>query len=270
MNKKYKMVISDFDGTLTGGKDSFVAESTLSAINAFRAAGGIFAVCTGRMTSSILPVARKMGLSGLAAAYQGSVIADITTGKVVRAQGFTYGEALKVCRVMEELALNIHLYTMDDLYTNYYNERLSYYEQVCAVKAIRAAGKLSDIISPDMRVIKLAATFPPEEQARVLKILNERLGDEFYITSSAKILAEVMPKGQNKGEAVKFLAAHYGVDISDVIALGDNYNDLPMLKAAGKGVAVGNAEEGLKAVADEVTLTSTEGGVGYIIKKYCL
>lgn len=270
MDKKYKMVISDFDGTLTGGKDSEVGAKTLENIREFRAAGGIFAVCTGRMITSILPVVKKMGLSGIVAAYQGSVIADIETGRLLRAEGFSMPDALKVCRVMEEEGLDIHLYTLNDLFTNYYNERLSYYEKICGVKAVRMAGKLSDMIPFGVGVIKLAATFPPEKQSEVLSRLNERLGDVFYITSSAKILAEVMPKSHNKGEAVKFLCDYYKVDKSDVIAIGDNYNDLPMLKAAGLGIAVENAEEALKAEADEVTFASSDDGVGYIIEKYCL
>lgn len=269
MNKKYKMVISDFDGTLTGGKDSLVGENTLSAIRALQAAGGIFAVCTGRMLTSILPVVRKIGLSGPVASYQGSVIADIQTGELLRADGFDEATALSVCRFMEENGLDIHLYTMDTLYTNYYNERLAYYEQVCAVKAVQKE-KLSDCIPSLGRVIKLAATFPPERLPYVMGLLDKRFGAELYVTSSAKILAEIMPKNQNKGEAVKFIAAHYGVNLSDVIAVGDNYNDLPMLKAAGLGVAVGNAEEALKSAADDVAPPSWEDGVGYIINKYCL
>jgi len=270
MDKKYKMVVSDFDGTLTGGRDSAVGEKTLKAINDFTSSGGIFAVCTGRMITSILPVVRGMGLKGIVAAYQGSVIADIATGKLLRAEGFSFSDALKVCRVMEEAGLDIHLYTLNELFTNYYNERLAYYEKVCGVKAAHMAGKLSDMIAFGTSVIKLAATFPPEKQEEVLSLLNEKLGDEFYVTSSAKILAEVMPKSHNKGEAVKFLCGYYGVEKEDVIAIGDNYNDLPLLKAAGRGIAVENAEEALKAAADEVTFSSTDDGVGYIIEKYCM
>jgi cof-like hydrolase len=67
---------------------------------------------------------------------------------------------------------------------------------------------------------------------------------------------------------VRFLADYYRVPIEDVIAIGDNINDIPMIEAAGLGVAVGNAVQPLKDAADEVTLTNNQNAVAHIIEKY--
>ena len=76
----YPLIISDFDGTLLGS-DGAVSDATKRKIDEYIAAGGTFGICTGRMFTSILPRARELGLKGLVASYQGSVITDIKGGK---------------------------------------------------------------------------------------------------------------------------------------------------------------------------------------------
>ena len=74
--------------------------------------------------------------------------------------------------------------------------------------------------------------------------------------------------GDNKGAALEFLAKHFGIDIKDSVAIGDNLNDLSMIKIAGTGVAVGNAVQALKDAADYVSVTNDEGAVAEIIEKF--
>ena len=75
------LIVSDFDGTLLSTRQT-ISDNVKNAINEYIAAGGIFAVCTGRMLASILPRVRSLGLKGLVVAYQGAVIADIESGKL--------------------------------------------------------------------------------------------------------------------------------------------------------------------------------------------
>ena len=98
--------------------------------------------------------------------------------------------------------------------------------------------------------------------------LVKKIGDKYEVTYSAAVLVEVSPKGDDKGEALKFLAEHYGIPIDKTVAIGDNLNDLPMIEAAGTGVAVMNATEELKEYADDVCPSCDEGGVAHVIKKY--
>ena len=83
---KYRLFVSDFDGTLGKAPDRIEPE-TVEAIKVYERHGGIFAVCTGRMFSSIRPICLKYGLKGLVIAYQGAMIGDIETGKVVFSGG---------------------------------------------------------------------------------------------------------------------------------------------------------------------------------------
>ena len=84
------------------------------------------------------------------------------------------------------------------------------------------------------------------------------------------MLVELSPKGDDKGEALKFIAGHYNIPAESTVAIGDNLNDLPMIKAAGTGIAVANAVEEFKAFSDDVCPSCDDGGVADVIKKYGL
>ena len=111
-----------------------------------------------------------------------------------------------------------------------------------------------------------------EERNQVRDTLRQKLGeDEFYISCSASTLVEVTSVNDTKAAAVEFLCNYYHVDKSAVLAFGDNQNDAPLLQAAGHGVAVANADELLKSVADEVfDKTCDEDAVGDYILRFVL
>lgn len=79
-------------------------------------------------------------------------------------------------------------------------------------------------------------------------------------------MIEIMPKGQNKGEAIRFLSEYYGIPVDQIAAVGDQLNDLPMLEAAGGKFTVKNGADELKAIA-EVIPSNEEDGVAYLLEK---
>ncbi|PRY10595.1 hypothetical protein CLV24_11314 [Pontibacter ummariensis] len=116
---------------------------------------------------------------------------------------------------------------------------------------------------------KVMCMGPEEEIAAMAAALTERFGDQLFVYKSKSTYLELAPKTISKATALKLLLENrYGINLSEVMAFGDNYNDIDMLKAVGLGIAVGNAREEVKAVADEVTLKSIEDGVAVAIEKY--
>ena len=91
-----------------------------------------------------------------------------------------------------------------------------------------------------------------------------------YVTTSGRNCFEIMGEGVNKCSGVERLAAMHGIQMDEVMTLGDYYNDVPMLQAAGLGVAMGNAPEDVKACADYVTDTNENDGVAKAIEKFVL
>mgnify|MGYP001624383773 FL=1 len=258
---RYPLFLSDFDGTLVRG-DGTVSETTKRAIAAYRAAGGIFAVVTGRGLTSILPRLRELGLcEGLVVAYQGATIADIATGKLVKDDGFSREDALKAARLLEQDGRHVHIYTVDKLYSNMEDDALHMYERICGVKAeIVTDMPLSDlIVVTNLRIIKELAMVNKEDRRPLMEWLTPRLGEGFYVTCSSDFLVEVMPAGQSKAAAVDFLCNYYGIPRERCAAIGDQLNDLPMIARAGGKFSVANAEEILRRQTQVVASVEEDG-----------
>lgn len=265
-----KLIVSDFDGTLIDDNQQ-ISQKVRSAINEYIENGGIFAVCTGRMLRSILPQVRALGLKGLVIAYQGSIIADIESGKIIKFSGIPYEGIVEICRTLEELNQPINVYADNDLYTDIPkgNEYLQLYERIVGVEAEHIDGKISDFVeSRKLFCQKVAVLIKQEERDALYAELLKRFGDRFDVTCSAKVLVEVSPLSDNKGAAVKFLAEHYNIPLEKTVAAGDNLNDLSMVKVAGVGVAVGNADPLLKAEANFVSVSNNDGALAQIIEKF--
>lgn len=270
MNINCGLIVSDFDGTLITDNQQILPE-VRKAINDYVRAGGIFAVCTGRMLNSILPQVRLLGLKGLVIAYQGTVIADIETGKIVKNGGMTYNEVSEICKNFEQLGQGVNIYCDGKIYTNYSEDNIYIrrYEQIIGVKAEHLNCKIYDFVTErKLFCQKVLSIVNENERKDIYMQLLKRIGDRFDVTCSASVLVEVSPLGDNKGEALKFLADYYNIPIEKTVAAGDNLNDLPMIEAAGIGCAVGNAAEELKVAADFVSISNNEGALAQIIKKF--
>ena len=265
----YPLIVSDFDGTLLRS-DHTIAEETKRTIENYVAAGGHFAICTGRMTTGIINQAKSLGLKGLLASYQGSVVSDIESGEILVDGFIPLPAAQRICRLLEGMNLHFHVYDIEDYYSNRQDKLLEDYERILMVKAIIEDQKpLSElIVEKQMKVRKILCLVEPENKLSVYQKLQAALGEEFYVTYSAVSLVEITSKEYSKATAVRFLADRYGVPYEKTVAIGDSLNDQPMIGAAGVGLAVGNADEYLKELAEVFPATNDENAVGKIIEKY--
>ncbi|MDE7082727.1 MAG: Cof-type HAD-IIB family hydrolase [Clostridia bacterium] len=266
----YKLIVSDFDGTLIDDNQQILPD-VRNAIKNYIACGGVFAVCTGRMTCCILPRVRELGLKGLVVAYQGTVIADIESGKILKSGGIESEGIAEICRNIKELGHPVNVYSGDELYTDIpkNNEYLQRYERIVGIDAQYVEEDIAEfVLKRKLFCQKVAILVAHEEQAALYAELSRRLSGKYDVTCSAKVLVEISPLNDNKGEAVKFLANEFGIPIEKTVAVGDNLNDLSMIKAAGIGVAVGNATEALKNAADFISVSNNEGAVAEVIEKF--
>lgn len=266
--RKYSLIVSDFDGTLFRS-DHTIAEETVNTIRNFVEQGGLFVLSSGRPLQSIIKIARELGLKGLVAAFNGSVVADIETGEIILENSFTVEEGLRICRFMEENGMYVQIYEMDNYYASEPNEYLEYYENIVKEKAVLPGKKISEfILERNIRPIKILSMMNPKDRASYKEKLENNLSDICHVTSGAKSLVEICVKDFTKGTALKFLADKYGVDLQEVLAIGDGLNDYSALAVAGKGIAVKNAEPALKADFEVSEYSNDENAVGRIIEKY--
>lgn len=265
-----RLIISDFDKTLTDSQNR-VPEKVRTAVNEYIENGGIFAVITGRILPSILPRVRELGLKGLVVACQGTVIADIESGKIIKNGGFNGARAAEICAALENFGANVNLYSGDNYYTDIAadNPHLKLYEEMTGVTALHSDLPLSRFAQGSNLIYqKVASLCAAEDRQPLYEKMHARFSGRFDVTCSADVLVEISPVDDNKGEALKFLAARYGVPIEKTVAVGDNLNDLSMIEAAGIGVAVGNAAEELKQKADYITVSSDLAAVAKVIEKF--
>ena len=107
----------------------------------------------------------------------------------------------------------------------------------------------------------------PEELAQVQQQIADFLPDSLTVVQTAAFYLEVIPKVINKGQGIRDICSVLGMEPGEVISFGDAANDIPMLKAAGMGVAMGNADAAVKAAADMVTLSNNEDGIAAALEK---
>ena len=266
--KKYKLLISDYDGTLADS-NGLISSENLISINSFIERGGLFVVCTGRATDSIKLFLKNQGFSGLVASFNGSQLVDLSSDKVLYSKGIPYDVCARFFEYTIKNNLSAHCYcdegftyAFDTKYTDSYR------------KLTKAKGYLcSDVISYLNQTKKASPKlliFDDKEKLdvhfeNICKLLPEC--DAFRSTDN---MIDVNLKGVNKGSAIDNISAHFNLTYKDAIAVGDAGNDTPMLLRAGLPIAVSNAEEGVKKVAKIVAPKNSENAIKHIIENYCI
>ena len=124
-----------------------------------------------------------------------------------------------------------------------------------------------DEMTPEMNIIKMMMIDEPEVLDPAITKLPLHFTEKYTTVKSTPFYYEIMNKNASKGNALAKLADHLGLNKDEVMAIGDNENDLSMIDYAGIGVAMGNATENVKTIADVHTTSNDEDGVAQIIEK---
>ena len=267
---KYKLFISDYDGTLGEAPQNDIDTETLNAIADFEKKGGIFVVCSGRETSSITRILKKFNIKGLVASLQGAKISDLESGKEIYSGGLTTEKALEALDAVESTGLTPLIYYEGQMYYREYNPYIAVYE-----KAVMHKGIITDVGEQikkiNDKICKICWLGPDEIVTATAERLNKVFeGKGIKFNSGAKCLLEAINPDCGKDNAVRFLAKHFGVSLDEVITVGDSTNDIPLISGEWHGVAVGDGKEELKKVADEITVPFKEKPVLHLLNKYCL
>ena len=267
---KYKLFISDYDGTLGQAPQNDIHPQTLDAINKFIDKGGVFAVCSGRETSSITRILRQQKLKGLVVSFQGARITDIESGQSIFDGGLSLEKALEVLDALNGSGLTPVAYGNSEIYVDSENEYTQRYKNAVQLKVVvtDVRAYLKERKNGIFKICWLGDDQVINAVCNRLNAQYEGVGVKF--NSGAKGLLEAINPDCGKGEAVKFLAKYYGVKLSEIITVGDSTNDIDLVRGEWFGVAVGDGREELKAVAKEVTVPFKDKPVKVLLEKYCL
>ena len=266
---KYKLFVSDFDGTL-GKAPGVIEPETVAAIKEYQKKDGIFAICTGRMFSSIRPICLNYGIKGIVISYQGAMINDIETGESLFSGGMDSKTAAEVAKKMLSYGITALADIDDVMYLQGESKYSDFYEAACKVRGVMTKDLVKTVLEKKRTVAKIGGLCDPSRTAAITEDFNREYGDRLIANNGAPIIVEVVNKKYDKKFSVEYLAKHYNVPYEEVLAVGDSTNDVALLSGEWHGVAVGDAREELKKVADEITVPYAERPVEFLLKKYCL
>lgn len=264
---KYKLMITDYDGTL--GNINDISQENLMAIEKFLKAGGKFVICTGRSYKGIEHVCKQYNLKGAVICFQGAVICDIESGDIIYDGDCDKKSILHIKKELENLNLATGVYL--DNYLHYDNEEnpyLAYYRKVVGAKSIKVDNLNEFVNNTELKIRKLIAVGDKDSITNAQKTLSKEYNGELIVNTSADNLLEAVNPLNSKGESVKRIAKYFDIPLSQVITVGDSLNDIELIKGEWHGVAVGNAVEELKKIADEIAPPFCEHPIKYLIEKY--
>ena len=268
-----KLLVVDIDGTIAG-KSNQIRSPVKQAILAARERGVKVAVATGRMYRSALRFHQDIGSTLPLICYQGAWIQDPATQKMLRHQPLSKQRALELLEHFEEphlrSLLSINFYINDRLYVPEFTAATRLYAERSGIEHTVIKDLRRDLPGEPTKVLALCET--PEVLEGLLSSMRQRYTPaELYLTRSVATFFEATHPLANKGAAVQYIAEDLlGLQPENVMAIGDNFNDVEMISYAGVGVAMGNAPDAVKAGANWVAPDVEEDGVAAAIEQFVL
>jgi hypothetical protein len=261
----YRLIAADLDGTLRAEEQPFTPRVRAAVCKA-QECGARVVMATGRVSRTALPYARDLGLTSPVICNHGASIQDGQTGALLFQK-----------TVPLALARQVIAWTAEDITALVCVEE-EFYVVRASEDATAFAGRYHDHIHvvPDLAQSLLLEpqkiVFVNDERVstHLLGELKEQFGRQLHIVQSFSRYIEITHRDVSKASAVAWLASRWGIPREEVIAIGDQGNDISMIEWAGLGVAMGNGVVSVKAIADYVAPSADEDGVAHVIERFVL
>lgn len=266
----YKLIAVDLDGTLLNSKKEMTPRTRYALLEA-QARGKKIIIASGRHPLGVYPIADDLMLSrygGYIMSFNGGRIIDCQTGMTVAGRLFPREYLGDITSVLKDS--NITLITFDDskIYADSKVNDYTFIEKDILKTEMVTVSDFVGAVKFD--ICKLLLAGEPDELDRYQEILRKRYDGLLEIYKSAPYFLELMPLGVSKGSMLHELLTGLGVSRDELLAFGDNYNDLTMIGYAGTGVAMGNAERELKRISNFICESNDEDGVAKFIEQNVL
>ena len=261
------LIAIDLDGTLVEPRMP-VRPAPVAAVKRALAAGVKVTIVTGRMIVAAKPFAGLLDLDGPIVCYQGAVIADARSGRIIRETPLPNAVALHAYGVAKAHGYHVQFYREDRFNAEEDNEYTRLYARTSGSEPILVASLPEAFAGGDSTKVNIVTD--PVRAAAALALMQATVGADAYVTRSNPEFVELLSPKVDKGVALREVAAHYGIPMERVAAIGDSYNDLPLLRAAAFGIAMGSAPEELKAEAHAVVGDVEHDGVAEAIERFVL
>ena len=258
-----QLIALDLDGTLVKGQNGVTAR-VRAAIRSAQAAGIQITIATGRMYQSARRFAEDLGVTAPIICYQGAMVRDPITDEVFTHDTVPHGPAVAAIKFARGTGLHVNAYLDDHLYMEAATPEGCFYAASSNVP-INLVDDLA--IAIEQGTTKLVFVTDEDRVLDTITALEHHLGEDVRVTRSHPRFAEVIGREVNKGRALRAVAESLKIPIKATMAIGDNLNDLDLVKVAGIGVAMGDGDPRVLACADWITGTYEEDGVAQAIDR---
>jgi len=268
---KYKIIVLDVDGTLLNS-DRIITYRMKLALIKVQQMGIRIVLATGRPTYGVMPLARELELDkndGYILPYNGGQIISAKTGNVLFEKKISTKSLPYLERKANKNNFSILTYDEDTIYTNdITNEHIIKEAELNSMRLMEVASFAEAITFSPYKCMLVS-----DDEPALVELeghWKRRLAGEVDVFRSEKFFLEVVPPFIDKANTLSLLLEKLKVDSDHVIAIGDGVRDVAMIQIAGLGIAMGNAQDSVKACADYVTETNDEDGVALALENFLL
>lgn len=268
--KNYEIIVLDLDGTLTN-RDKVITPRTREALMEAQRRGKKVVLASGRPTQGVMPLARELRLEdheGFILSYNGGMIINCTTGETVFSRLLPLESNQKIIGLAMDHRVDILTYGEKELFVS--STECPYAKLESRINHMPMSEKEDMAAFVDFAVPKFLMMDDGDYLALVEPKVKAALGKNFSVYRSEPFFLEILPKGIDKALSLERLLEVLGLQREEMIACGDGYNDLSMIRFAGLGVAMENAVLPVRKAADYITASNNEDGVGKVVEKFML
>ncbi|WP_238883311.1 Cof-type HAD-IIB family hydrolase [Clostridium sp. YIM B02551] len=266
---KYKMVCLDIDGTLINSNHK-ITEKTKDIIDIVANEKKIRTVLvSARMPKGIIPLQNELNISEPLICYSGALIMDkhsnVLANKVMDSMVIK-----KIYDTSKDFKVSLSIYKDDEWYIENLDKWAINESEITNIspEIIDFNKLIKQLENQNSGANKILCMGEPEDIQLLYKEINLTSKEDINVYPSKPTYLEIMAKEVSKTSAIEFLCKECNIERGQVIAIGDNYNDIDMIEYAALGIAMGNAPIMVKEHADEVTFTNDEDGVAKALEKH--
>lgn len=262
----YRLLAIDLDGTLLTPQ-KLITLRTQELLCHVAEKGITIVIATGQTAAVLRHVCASLPLTGPQIIENGAVIVDFGSGKLLHERLLPPEYILPTLDTLRNYGFYRAYHTHETVYVDTDTPRAKNWYRPPVPPAVMVEDVANLYPKPCIKVVGIGEEGTLREKRRILEAM---FAGKLYVTQSSFDLLEFLHPDVSKGNALKTIAADLHIAPEEVIAIGDNHNDLGMMRFAGLGVAMGNAHDEVKAEADYVTLSNDEEGVADLIEKILL
>ncbi len=266
----YKVLVLDIDGTLTNSQ-KIITQKTKQVLREAQKQGVKLVLASGRPTPGIVPLAEELGFGefgGFILPFNGAKIIDYQSKKTIFETVLPMEEIPLLYRSSKEHDVAIVTYDDFSIITERSDDKYVAVEARINNMPVKKVSSFVDTVN--FQVTKCLMVGDGDYLENVELDVKEHFGDRLNVYRSEPFFLEIMPQNIDKAYSLSKLLEYLGCTKEEMVACGDGFNDLSMIRYAGLGVAMSNAQVVVKESADFITLSNDEDGVAYVTEKFIL